>query len=378
MTAPFGGGHMATAKVIAASLTQRYGDSYDVQICDITKEVELPMQTQKLFAPSYAMSVRSLSAYPYRFFFNFAHSNPRLVSRFFTAVYHESGIKLFERYQPDIIVSTFPIISYIVHRLTTEGHVPSVPVISIITDAGDVHKLWLMGVEDAVLVSTPETLEYAKRLGVPENTLHYLGFPVSPLYNNLPPRVEARKSLGLKEMPTILFTNGGMGLSPAKMLRLARKLSKRNLQAQYIFVCGTNKALREDIEALSFTSPVLICGYVNTMPEYMAACDIVVGKAGWITLYEAMVAKRPTIILDIVPGQEEPNAEYVARHGLGIVERDPELIVALLEYYTADITRLETFEQAFERLGLNPYASDTIADFIVQRFDSAHPAPDKH
>ena len=45
----------------------------------------------------------------------------------------------------------------------------------------------------------------------------------------------------------------------------------------------------------------------------LAAADVVVGKAGWMTLNEAVVVGRGVIIVDAIPGQEEQNADYCVR-----------------------------------------------------------------
>src|SRR5687768_18180563 len=98
------------------------------------------------------------------------------------------------RQSPDIIISTFWYLGYAASSVVKSGGWPkSVPVVSIITDSGDVHKMWLMSNEDAVLVSTPETIDYAEALGAPRDIMHYLGFPLDERFAKLPSKAEARK-----------------------------------------------------------------------------------------------------------------------------------------------------------------------------------------
>ncbi len=361
---------MAIAKVLTEKLTERYGKDYDVSFCDVFEEVALPMQFQKMLGPGYALSVKALKSYPYRLFFDFANSNPDMVNKVFTAMFQSGAIEIMHKYKPDIVVSTFPIISYIAARTVKESIRQNVPVISIVTDAGDVHRLWLMGVEDAILVSTPETMDYAVKLGVPRDKLHYLGFPVGKEFYNLRPQAEARKLLGLKNIPTALFTNGGLGLSPAKFVRMAKIVAKLGANQQFIFICGKNQQLQDKLIAMDLPKNVHVYGFVNNIYDFIAASDIAIQKAGWLSLYEAMVARKPTIVFDVVPGQEEPNAEFIERHKVGELITKPQDVVDRVLYYLQQPQALQAFQKNFDILNLDEKAGEKIADFIVDNFSN--------
>ena len=58
-------------------------------------------------------------------------------------------------------------------------------------------------------------------------------------------------------------------------------------------------------------------GYVTNVAEMMTASDVVVTKAGSVTLAECFMRGRPAIIHSIIPGQEDGNIDYVTRHGAG-------------------------------------------------------------
>ena len=109
-------------------------------------------------------------------------------------------------------------------------------------------------------------------------------------------------------------------------------------------------------------------------PRFLALLVIfLVGKAGWITLYESMVARRPTIIMDVIPGQEEPNAEFVTSHGVGLVITDPRRVAQQIECFTGDPKTLRPFEQALAKLAISGDAAPKIVDFINQTFLAQKP-----
>jgi len=369
LTAPVGGGHVATAKAIAGALTEQYGDTYDIEWVDVftDPDLKLLLPMEKIAVPAYASSVKLLNSYPYKLFYNFANVNPRFVSRFFTTIFRDKGRAYMKKKAPDLIVSTFPIISYAAGRVLEDWR-QDVPIVSIVTDAGDVHKLWLMSPRDDILVSTPETIDYAVKQGVPRERLHYLGFPISSKFSNLPSKAEARRELGLQDRPTVYLTGGGLGLS-TKLVTIARQLAKQELGVQYLFVGGYNQRLVSDLRAVQFRDEARVFGFVDNVPLLMAASDLVVGKAGWLTLYENMIARRPSIIIDVVPGQEEPNAEFVERHRVGRVIKKPAEAAAAIIDYVQHPDKLAEFQTHFENLGLDPEAGPKIADFIVDTLE---------
>lgn len=370
LTAPVGGGHVATAKAIAQALQSVYGDKYEVEVCDVFTDpgLKLLLPLDKIAVPAYSSSVKVLNSYPYKLFFDFANVNPKFVSQFFTTIFREKGLNYFMDKNPDIIVSTFPIISYAAARILDEASERRVPIVSIVTDAGDVHKLWLMSPTDDILVSTPETIDYAVSHGVPRERLHYLGFPVSREFSELPDKQTARRQLGLEDKPTTYLTGGGLGLS-TKLVTIAKRLAKVETGGQFIFQVGRNDKQVEELKALDFKDPVQVYGWVDNVPQLLAASDLVVGKAGWLTLNEAMIAKRPTIIINVVPGQEEPNAVFVETNGVGKVLKKPTEAAEAIADYMSHPYKLQAFAPHFEKLGLDPRAGDKIAKFIAERME---------
>lgn len=364
LTAPVGGGHIATAKVLREYLEAGYGDDFRITVCDVFKDLDLAIPMDKIAVPAYSGSVKLLNSYPYKLFFDFGNASPKFVVDFFTAIFKDKATKYLEIQNPDVIVSTFPIISYGVHRVLSKWH-RQVPVISLVTDAGAIHRLWLMSPEDIILVSTPDTIDYAVSQGVPRERLHYLGFPVPRAFSQMPSRQKARANLGLADLPTVYLSGGGLGLSN-KLPKLASILAREKLGAQYLFVAGKNKRLESALQKIEFKDKAKVYGYVENVPELLAAADLVVGKAGWLSLNETMTAKRPTIIIDVIPGQEEPNAEFVERHGVGRLIKDPEKAAAAIKEYIENPQTLINFEKKFKELNLDPNAGEKIARFIAE------------
>lgn len=146
--------------------------------------------------------------------------------------------------------------------------------------------------------------------------------------------------LGLGQRFTVLLTAGGAGLGQG-VLAAARHLAGSDLDVQLILNAGDNKALLARFHDIALHRPRLVRGSSDDFDVLLAACDLVIGKAGWFTLNEAIFSGRPTLIVDVVRGQEESNAR--AAEELGVARRvQPDEIVAWVRRYANAPDRLRT------------------------------------
>ena len=95
-------------------------------------------------------------------------------------------------------------------------------------------------------------------------------------------------------------------------------------------VCGRNKRLKERLQKHEWSIPAYIYGFVSEMPDFMAAADVLVSKAGPGTISEAFISGIPLILYSRMPGQEDGNVAYVMEEGAGIWAPQPRLLVQAL------------------------------------------------
>src|SRR5439155_1264992 len=86
---------------------------------------------------------------------------------------------------------------------------------------------------------------------------------------------------------------------------------------QLVVICGRNEKLRRRLYELEASTPMLILGFVDYLPELMRACDLVVTKAGPGAIAEALATGLPLVITGFLPGQESPNVDFVVESGIG-------------------------------------------------------------
>lgn len=362
-----GGGHKSAADALAKAIERTYPGKFDVVVDDFYKQIRMVTGLDRIVEQAYQASVKSFKSYPYKWLFKLGDRNGSNVNKLLATVFEQQIGNYLNAQQPDLIVSTYCGIGHAVSEVMRAGQYRRVPIVTLITDSGEVNRWWLAGGDDAFLVSTPDTIEYAVKHGVNKGALHYLGFPINPAFGSLPPKPRARRELGLEEKPTVLLTAGGTALN-SKLLTIAKKLAKLDLDGQFIFVAGKNTRFTHALRQIEYRSPTTVYGFVDNMPELMAASDFMVGKAGWVTLYEALVARLPVIINSVIPGQEEPNARFVARHGVGLVLPQPQDAVDAIVDLVTHPQKLEVHQRNLEELGLDAMAGERIAHFLVEQY----------
>lgn len=362
-----GGGHKSAAEALSRAIESSYPGRFEIAVDDFYKQIRMVTGLDRIVEQGYNASVKAFKSYPYKWLFKLGDKTGSNVNKILATLFEQQIGQYLKAQQPDLIISTYCGIGHAVDEVMRAGQYRRVPIVTLITDSGEVNRWWLAGGDDAFLVSTPDTIDYAVKHGVNKGALHYLGFPINPAFGSLPSKAEARRELGLEDRTTVLLTAGGTALN-SKLLTIAKKLSKLDLPGQFIFVAGKNTRFTHALRELEYRSPTTVYGFVDNMPQLMAASDFMVGKAGWVTLYEALVARLPVIINSVIPGQEEPNARFVERHKVGMVLTTPQDATDGIVDLVQHPHKLEPYRRNLEELGLDAKAGERIAHFLVENY----------
>ena len=279
-------------------------------------------------------------------------------------------IRMLQRAQPDLCVATHflpgEILAWLIAKKKLRAHNAIV-----ITDY-DVHALWLCRTVDRYYVALPESAEYLVAIGIPREKLCITGIPVDPLFAKPLDRNAARKHLGLDpHAPIVLAAAGGEGVGPVE--QLVRGLLELNRPWQIVAIAGKSEKMRKLLEAVSRQAGSLpggaprLCpvGFTTEMDQYMAAADLLVGKAGGLTTSEALARALPMVLIDPIPGQEERNADHLLEAGAAI--RCNNFPVAAWKVATLldDPARLKQMQEAARRMARPKAAADIAQDALA-------------
>ena len=108
---------------------------------------------------------------------------------------------------------------------------------------------------------------------------------------------------------------GGLGLMP-DLRRLLGKLHSMQ-SVQTIVITGKNHKMYE--EWVNRYEDVKVLGYTENISKYMRWADLVITKAGGITLFEILHSQVPLFVIHPFLEQEMNNARYAAEKGFAKV-----------------------------------------------------------
>ena len=273
--------------------------------------------------------------------------------------------KVLAETQPDCVVSTFPAYAHVIRKIYQSHHERPFRFLTVVTDSISVSSAWYRAPSDYFCVANEATAAVLQKGGVPEKQIQTLGFPVSPAFAS--PPAELLPPVGNEPHRVLYIINTGKkkaGKSVDRLLELDN--------VQLTITVGRDPELRNKLieRTRHHASRVRILGWTNQMPELMMSHHLIICKASGATVQEAIAARCPMIINQVIPGQDEGSAELIWRSGLGAIGEKNREVAELVQGCFA-----RRAEQWFEwrknlRKFSRPDAALRIAELILD--ESSH------
>jgi processive 1,2-diacylglycerol beta-glucosyltransferase len=109
-----------------------------------------------------------------------------------------------------------------------------------------------------------------------------------------------------------------------------------------------------------------VVGYVDDVPALLAAADLLVTKAGGMTLAEATAAGVPLLLYGSLPGQERGNERFASRAGIALVARSRRELGQLLDRVLGDPDTIDRMQASLRRLR-RPDAASRVVDLVLDQ-----------
>ncbi|MBI4698346.1 MAG: glycosyltransferase [Nitrospirae bacterium] len=273
-------------------------------------------------------------------------------------------VKLLKQEKPEIAICTHFLPAEILIYLKKKKML-DMPVGVVVTDI-DVHAMWLYRDVDWYFVAHEETKAYMSALGIPSETIYVTGIPIDPVFGVERSKKETRRRLGLDpDKTTLLVSAGGFGVGPVEALIQSLKEVKNEIQIAVI--CGRNPKLESRIKKIAMTRhPIKVVGFTTEMDAWMAASDLLVGKAGGLTSAEALARGLVMVIVNPIPGQEERNSDHFLEEGVAIRCNNLPALAYKIDKLIDDKERFLKMQQNVKRLAC-PHAASDIVSIVMGR-----------
>lgn len=228
---------------------------------------------------------------------------------------------LVDEFQPDAVVSTYPVYPYFLERIF-EASGKRVPVFIVVTDSIEINSAWLRAPGDFWLVTDAITRDSMIRKGIAAEKIVSTGFPVHPDFAG---EGAVDSSDSCDPFDILYFPTAKLPY----VRRHSRALLESSPKIRLTIVMGRNFRLlyprAREIKS-EFPGRVRLIGWTRRVPRLLMRHHLVVGKAGGATVHEAIAARCPMLIHHLVPGQEEGNLQLLEAIGGGGLADSPEAL----------------------------------------------------
>ena len=371
LSATAGAGHVraaealvATAKSLSLPVSIRHEDVLDFTL-PVFKKVYADIQ--------FAIINRSPELWGFlyrRTESKFFWKQKSAILKLFDQFNYKKYLRALDQWNPDAVICThFLPYAAISEQLKKPDW--TIPFFGIVTDYY-VHSLWLNESMKRYYVPSEETAWGMRAQGIQQQKLFVSGIPIMPQFSKQTTKRKTRISLELSPTPfTILLLSGGYGvgvideLVPSVAEFLSSYSRKKN---QLLVVCGKNQKLYETLKRKKFPPnvDVRLFQFIDFVDRLMDASDLLITKAGGLTITEALAKHLPMIIFDPIPGQETHNTNYLLELGAALAATNFPILHFKIKKFLEQPSLLSSMQENAERIA-RPDAAQKILEDVVKQ-----------
>ncbi len=354
LSGKFNAGHTSAATAIRTLTEARLGDTANITLIDLPEYIS--QEGAALWYSIFDALANHMSPlYNAYYRMSAIGDGGKLFSPL--RVFSQRMNALLDEHHPDVVISTHPVCSFLAARCRRHG--ANFTLITCLTDLST-HPEWVNKGTDYYCVGSRDIAVALEGQGVPRERILLTGIPLHPeFYSPLP-----QKEPGSKK--ELLLMGGGAGLLPTKLSFYERLAALEGVHTTVI--TGRNKKLYERL-AGKFEN-ITVLGFVSDVRARMAHADLLVSKAGGITLFEALYSGIPLLVPDPAMEQEKNNAALASARGAAVVApKDPDRCLNAIASLLKDHARLRHMSAvaAEIRSSLRPNALYDLLSRLAER-----------
>ena len=244
------------------------------------------------------------------------------------------------KYKPDLIISAYFLHTHCLSKWR-EDEGKQFLLWTVVADPRSIAPVSFDEKADLNLVYDQAGVDKALKYEVLENKLMITGWWTRPeMYQEID-RDKVRSRLGFIDDRLVVFVGGG-SLGTASLTKILPALMVVKNKVGLVFNTGTDKLaynmVNEYIRLFKRLRrddlvQIINLGWIENMAEVLAACDLVMGKAGPNFLFDVVAREKPFVAITHVGGQEDGNIDLIIEKKLGwIKEKGMETAQFFLDY----------------------------------------------
>ncbi len=359
LTASYGSGHNTAAQSLARAFEAQ---GVETVVVDHFRDLVHPLFERATRGLYYAMIRRAPVLWGLAYAVGDTMSSDAIGTCGVTRLGGPRLRRLIATLAPDVVVTVHPTPAVVMSMLAEDGQrVP--PHTTVVTDFV-AHSQWMAPRIDRYCVAADEVRHQYVARGIPAERIVVTGVPLRPEFEDTIDAGEARAAFGLSAGAPVVLGMAGSHGTFGRLPDVARALVLSRHRLQGVVVTGTDPTLARRLRTLTANTGVRTVPYVTDIRRLMAAADLLVTKAGGMTLAESLAAELPVLTYGSIAGQERSNELFASRAGIALVARSRRELTQLLNLALDSPGLLAELRERMRRLK-RPDASHRIVSTIL-------------
>ncbi|MBN2120470.1 MAG: hypothetical protein JW734_05405 [Candidatus Omnitrophica bacterium] len=338
-----GSGHKKAAQAIHQVLSP--GTSFLFDLMDFS-----PGVVKFIYEQGYKLLVKYLPfiwrfiyfIYSYSFFSRILLFSHRLIFRSF--------LKKIIKENPQVVISTHFFFSQLVSFLK-QKKLLDCRHITVVTDYG-VYPLWVNKDTDYYIAATEKVksqlVDFYK---VEPDRVKVWGLPLRRGFFTAVKEGLEGKYKKPDNIFTIFLFSSEFGIGPFK--RIIEAFYKK---CGLIVIYADNKHIRDYIASLKEPLYLLGFDYKEEIWDLLDLCDLVVTKAGGLSISESLLKKKPMVFIHAIPGQEDYNIKFILDNGLGFNPKGIQDLIETINKIVDNPEILAKLNKSFDKINVQDCA----------------------
>ncbi len=370
LTADAGFGHRSAALAIQSAIEELSQDQFQIDVVNPLDNKKAPYFIRESQS-EYDKWVRNVPDL-YKFGYEMSDSPipVTILEAILSVTLFEAINETIEEHVPDIVINTYPLYQspFIAVRSMRKLQIP---IVTIVTDLATVHQVWFNDKVDWLVVPTDTVREGATQAGVEPEKICVIGIPVDPKIFMLDKsKQELRKNFGWNENLTTVLSVGSKRVEHFK--EILNILNHSGFSFQLVVVTGKDQKLFDELQGIDWHHEVHLYEFIDQMPEFMRASDLIISKAGGLIVTESLASGLPMILIDVIPGQESGNAEFVQNGKAGFLAKNGnEFLEIFCHLFVNDQEYLLNTKENAKKIG-RPSSALEIAKLIIDQVEAGN------